>query len=161
MKKLFLCGVILAGLGLGTLSNIGDLEAQPAKSKKSEKLPKNIPYDEDAPEELNPETVPESNVIDENASKDVTIQISSTAPAVVYYGKKKLGKTPLTFTWPRDSGPLDLALKANGYFTVYTRAYTFRDEKFTVKMTPLSQAHTLFGYKAKIETPTENDTPSE
>ena len=67
------------------------------------------------------------------------------------HGKKLLGTTPFSLNWKRDSGPLDLAVKKGGYFTVNTRIYTGDDEKIVVGLTPKSKAYTLFGYKAPIK----------
>ncbi len=162
MRRSLLLGALAFAFGFATLSTFDGAEARPPKSKKAPpKGNSKVEFDEDAPEEM---AVPEidAGVVEASDSKEVRIQISSTAPAVVYYGKKKLGKSPLDFMWPKDSGPLDLAVKASGYFTVYTRAYTFKDEKFTVRMTPLSQAHTLFGYRAKLDAgvgPAEEEPP--
>lgn len=154
MKRHLLFGVLAFAFGFAGLQTIDWAEAKPAKTKKAPKKPApEVPFDEDAPDAVS-ET--DAGLVEVTEAKEVRIQISSTAPATVYYGKKNLGRTPLDFMWPKDSGPLDLAVKANGYFTVYTRAYTFKDEKFTVKMTPLSQANTLFGYRAKLDAGVEN-----
>ena len=55
--------------------------------------------------------------------------------ATVYHGRKKLGKTPFTHEFKRESGPVDLVFKAFGHLTVNTRVYTFQDAKLIVKMT--------------------------
>ncbi len=97
-------------------------------------------------------------------SANVTLNFrSSPASAKVYYGKKLLGTTPFSMKRPRDSGPMDLAVKAGGYFTVNTRVYTIDDETLTIKLTPRSKAYTLFGYKApikKVEETPEDDGES-
>ncbi len=83
---------------------------------------------------------------------------SRGSKAVVYYGRKKLGTTPVKLKWKRDSGPLDLVLRAGGHLPVATRIYTDRDDTVIVDMTAKSKAHTLYGYKripdaAPIEAP--------
>ena len=77
------------------------------------------------------------------------------AEATVSWGKKKLGvimpREPLIIERPRDSGPLDVVVKAQGFFTVHTRAHTFSDTKLTVKLTPLEEASTLLGYRVPLD----------
>ena len=72
---------------------------------------------------------------------------------IVFWGKKKLGETPVTLERPRDSGPVDLVVRAEGYFPVHTRAYTFRNESSDVKMTKLDDRMTLFGAKHDANEP--------
>ena len=84
--------------------------------------------------------------------------VFTTIPAVeanVSWGKKKLGvimpRQPLVIERPRDTGPLDVIVKAEGFFTVHTRAHTFSDSKLTVKLTPLEEASTLLGYRVPLD----------
>jgi len=74
--------------------------------------------------------------------------------AFVYWGKKRLGitdrKAPLVIQRPRDSGPLDLLVRADDCLPVYTRAYTFDDSTLVVKVTALDQKQTIYGYKAEL-----------
>jgi hypothetical protein len=70
--------------------------------------------------------------------------------ATVYHGRKKLGKTPFTHEFERDSGPVDLVFKAYGHVTVNTRAHTFQDAKLIVKMTKNEDRSTIYGYKEEI-----------
>src|SRR6185312_3734648 len=55
--------------------------------------------------------------------------VPSSKKAMVFWGKKRLGiiapHAPLVVTRPRDSGPLDVVVKSDGFVTVQTRAYTF------------------------------------
>ena len=78
----------------------------------------------------------------------------STKKAMVFWGKKRLGiiapHAPLTVQRPRDSGPLDVVVKSDGYLTVQTRAYTFGDSKVAVKLTPVDQKNTLLGYREEL-----------
>ncbi|HXJ22647.1 MAG TPA: hypothetical protein VMT03_20685 [Polyangia bacterium] len=78
----------------------------------------------------------------------------STKKAMVFWGKKRLGiiapHAPLVVQRPRDSGPLDVVVKSDGYVTVQTRAYTFADNKVAVKLTPLDQKNTLLGYREEL-----------
>ncbi len=71
--------------------------------------------------------------------------------AMVYWGRQRLGliapHQPLVIERPRDSGPLDVIVRASGFLPVQTRAYTFADSKVAVKMTPPDQKKTLLGYR--------------
>jgi hypothetical protein len=78
----------------------------------------------------------------------------STKKAMVFGGKKRLGiiapHAPLIVQRPRDSGPLDVVVKSDGYVPVQTRAYTFADNKVAVKLTALDQKNTLLGYREEL-----------
>jgi hypothetical protein len=80
--------------------------------------------------------------------------VPTTKKAMVFWGKKRLGiiapHAPLIVTRPRDSGPLDVVVKSDGYVTVQTRAYTFADNKVSVKLTPVDQKSTLLGYRQEL-----------
>jgi hypothetical protein len=99
------------------------------------------------------------------ASETVKIVFSvipSSKKATVSWGKKKLGviapQHPLVVTRPRDSGPLDVMVRADGCVPVQTRAYTFADSKVAVKVTPLDQKNTLLGYREEL--PPDGGAPS-
>ncbi len=89
--------------------------------------------------------------------------------AMVFWGRKRLGMIaphqPLVVERPRDSGPLDVLVRATGYLPVQTRAYTFGDSKVSVKMTPPDQKKTLLGYREAVpdggvpSTTAESHTP--
>jgi hypothetical protein len=82
----------------------------------------------------------------------IKITIRSNPPkATVFWGKKNLGITPVILERPRDSGPVDLIVRNEGFFPVHTRAYTFRNDGYTVKMTKLEDRMTLFGAKQPVE----------
>lgn len=93
----------------------------------------------------------------------ITIQTVPPMKADVLWGRKWLGKIgkparhPLVIQRPRDSGPLDLTIKAEGYLPLHTRAYTFSDYRLTVKMTPVAQKNTLFGYREAVAPPITSD----
>lgn len=74
--------------------------------------------------------------------------------AMVFWGRRRLGliapHQPLIVERPRDSGPLDVIVKAQGFLSVQTRAYTFADSKVSVKMTPPDQKKTLLGYREAV-----------
>ena len=90
-------------------------------------------------------------------SKNVRIVFTvlpSTKKATVFWGKKKLGAigphAPLIVQRPRDSGPLDVVVRADGCVPVQTRAYTFEDSKVAVHVTPNDQKNTLLGYREEV-----------
>jgi len=80
--------------------------------------------------------------------------VPSSKKATVFWGKKRLGviekQKPLVVTRPRDSGPLDVMVRAEGCVPVQTRAYTFNDNKVSVKVTPLEQKNTILGYREEL-----------
>jgi PEGA domain len=84
---------------------------------------------------------------------------SKPEKATVFWGKKKLGDTPVTLERPRDSGPVDLVVRQDGFFPVHTRAYTFRNDGVYVKMTKLDDRMTLFGAKRDANEPPPGGTP--
>lgn len=87
-----------------------------------------------------------------DASPNVVIRFE-TRPSVrarVYWGRELLGETPFELTRPRDSGPLDVVVRAWGYLPVHTRAYTFEDDRVVVDLTPVDQKHKVYGYKQEI-----------
>jgi hypothetical protein len=90
--------------------------------------------------------------------RDTARIIFTTTPAVtatVMWGKKSLGviapRQALVVVRPRDSGPLDVIVRAPGYLPVQTRAHTFSDSRIVVKLTPPDQKNTLIGYRQPID----------
>jgi len=81
----------------------------------------------------------------------VYIQTVPPRKAQVKWGRKNLGMIPvprpLVVERPRDSGPMDLAIRATGYLPVHTRAYTFTDSRVAVKLTTPAEKNKLFGYR--------------
>jgi hypothetical protein len=90
----------------------------------------------------------------------ITFQTIPPEKAVVSWGKKPIGiinrlpKKPLIIERPRDSGPMDVVVRAKNpaknYLPVRTRAYTFSDTKVLVKLTLVEEKKTLFGYREEI-----------
>lgn len=74
--------------------------------------------------------------------------------AVVTWGKQRLGfinpKAPLVIERPRDSGPMDVLIRAPGFLPVHTRAYTFDDSVVEVKLTTPAKKNTLYGYREPL-----------
>jgi hypothetical protein len=92
-------------------------------------------------------------------SPNVTISITvvPSRMATVTWGKQRLGlikpRGALVVQRPRDSGPLDLIVRADGYLPVHTRAYTFNDTRLSVRLTALDQKATLLGYREELPPP--------
>jgi len=104
-----------------------------------------------------PQVVVDAGVAPQAPLATATILVNVVPPvqATVSWGKKKLGRItptqPLTIVRPRDSGPLDLVVRADGFLPVHTRAHTFSDTKLLVKLTPLDQTSTLLGYRVPLD----------
>jgi hypothetical protein len=115
-----------------------------------------LPVGVAAPAPAAPAAAPSPNV------KIVFTVVPSTKKAMVFWGKKKLGPVaphqPLVIQRPRDSGPLDVMVKADDCVPVQTRAYTFADSKVAVKLTPLTEKNTLLGYREEL--PPDGGMPS-
>jgi hypothetical protein len=94
-----------------------------------------------------------ASIVGEKKTELVHITIQTVPPrkAMVKWGRKSLGvipvPRPLVVERPRDSGPLDLVIRAPGYLPVHTRAYTFNDSRVAVKLTPPEEKSKLFGYR--------------
>jgi hypothetical protein len=105
-----------------------------------------------------------SSLAEADTVKITLLTVPPAARVLVLWGKRRLGviapKQPLIVQRPRDSGPMDLILQSEGYLPVQTRAFTFADNKLTVKLTPLAQKSTLLGYRQELppEAPS-GDTP--
>jgi hypothetical protein len=100
----------------------------------------------------------------EAKADNVHIYVQTVPPrkAMVRWGNKSLGMIPapkpLIIERPRDSGPLDLVIRASGYLPVHTRVYTFSDSHVSVKVTPPTEKNKLFGYKQE-PTPSPEAAP--
>ena len=85
----------------------------------------------------------------------IKLTIKSVPPkSWVFWGKEKLGRTPVQIDRPRDSGPVDVVVKNDGYLTLHTRLYTFRSETLVARLVKLADRMTVLG--AKAELPPEN-----
>jgi hypothetical protein len=95
----------------------------------------------------------------------ITIQTVPPRKASVRWGNKTLGVIPtpqaLVVERPRDSGPLDLVIRAAGFLPVHTRAYTFSDSRVAVKLTPPAEKSKLFGYRQEPAPPPDAGAPPE
>ncbi len=89
----------------------------------------------------------------------VTVSVYPRVAATVTMGKKRLGTTakgPLVLERGRDSGPLDLVIRAPGYLPLHTRAYTFEDNTIEVRLTRVDKKDTVYGYRQPL--PPEDGT---
>ena len=91
----------------------------------------------------------------------LTLKTKPRVRAVVYHGKEELGSTPLQLTWTKDTGPIDVTLRAAGYLKVNSRLYTHRNDHVTVQMFKEDESHLLFGYKKKVKSKSEDDAAGE
>ena len=93
----------------------------------------------------------------------ILIQTVPARRASVKWGGKLLGTIPaprpLVVDRPRDSGPLDLVIRAAGFLPVHTRAYTFSNSRVAVKLTPPSEKNKLFGYREAPPPPLDGGVP--
>jgi hypothetical protein len=94
---------------------------------------------------------------DAGAPSDTVKVVFRTFPprrALVMWGSKRLGfidrNAPLVVERPRDSGPLDVVIRADRYLPVHTRAYTFKDTAIDVRITPIEKKDTIYGYKEPL-----------
>src|SRR5688500_15734287 len=85
----------------------------------------------------------------------IIFQTVPPAHATVLWGNTRLGRIkpqrPLVVVRPRDSGPLDVMIRAPGFLPVQTRAHTFGDTRLVVKLTRDDQKSTLFGYRVPLD----------
>jgi hypothetical protein len=110
------------------------------------------------PAPVQPPLKPGANAADAGAplSPNVKLTFRTFPPrrASVTWGSKRLGFTdrgkPLVVERARDSGPLDVVVRAQGYLPVHARAYTFNDAFIDVKITPIEKKDTLYGYQQPL-----------
>jgi hypothetical protein len=107
---------------------------------------------------VEPPLKPNANAADAGAplSPNVKLTFRTFPPrrASVTWGSKRLGFTdrgkPLVIERVRDSGPLDVVVRAQGYLPVHVRAYTFNDAIVDVKITPVDKKDTIYGYQQPL-----------
>jgi hypothetical protein len=90
---------------------------------------------------------PEANPRSETVKLKLTVL---PVTAEVVWGAKRLGtagREPLVIERPRDSGPLDLVIRAAGYLPFHTRLFTDREDAVTIRLVAPSAASGLLGYK--------------
>jgi hypothetical protein len=142
----------LAGVALAVLGTLGyalsTVQATPPEGSAGSEAPQgsSAPTADPGDVEAKPDVA--------KATVTVVVSVYPSVPAFVSWGKKKLGRIepgkPLVVTRPRDSGPLDLAIKANGFLPVTTRAHTFNDHKLQVRLTRPDATAGMVGYRVPI-----------
>ncbi len=148
------------GMGMGLLGSVAAISIAFAVARAENKPPPPAPpADADsatAPTEESPTGTPAPTV-------KIVFKIIPPGNATVMWGKKRLGlikpKAPLIIQRPRDSGPLDVIVRSAGYVPVHTRAYTFTNSTVAVKITPLDQKNTLYGYREEIPPDVDGGVP--
>jgi hypothetical protein len=131
-------------LSLGMVALVGGLGIAVSVAAKQAPAPAAAPASADggAPTEL-------------SSKVKIVFQTIPPEKATVMWGKKSIGlikgkNKPLIIERPRDSGPMDVVVRAQGYIPVHSRAYTFTDSKLYVKITPVAEKKTLFGYREEL-----------
>jgi hypothetical protein len=82
----------------------------------------------------------------------VKLIVTPAAKGTVHWGRKKLadlkpGAMTLEAERPRNSGPLDLLIRADGFLPHHVRLFTDRDDKLSVHLVRPDQASGLLGYR--------------
>jgi hypothetical protein len=99
-------------------------------------------------------TTPQVPSAPDSPNVTIVINVVPARGASVFWGKTRLGvikpRGSLVVQRPRDSGPLDLIIRADGCLPVHTRAYTFNDYRLSVRVTPVDQKSTLLGYREEL-----------
>jgi hypothetical protein len=135
-------GILLGGGALALLVGTGMAVSRAAQGPAPGSPPSAAPADGGTPGGLSPKV-------------RVVFQTVPPEKATVMWGKKPLGQIrgkgkPLIVERPRDSGPLDVVVRAKGFLPVRTRAHTFTDNRIDVKLTKLEEKNTLFGYRQEL-----------
>jgi len=147
-------GYLLAiAAALAVILSVGASAAGKAKQASGETKQAESASETDAAPAAKPDTV------------RIIIQTVPPRRARVKWGRKSLGviptPSPLVVVRPRDSGPLDLVIRAAGFLPVHTRAYTFTDSRVAVKLTSLSDKSKLFGYREEPAPSPDGGVPAE
>jgi hypothetical protein len=82
----------------------------------------------------------------------IKLSVSPAVSASVFWGRKKLGevkpgKMTLELERPRNSGPLDIDIRAAGFLIHHLRMFTDRDDKLSVRLVRPGDASSLLGYR--------------
>lgn len=92
---------------------------------------------------------------EQRTTAEIVFTTVPPARGTVTWGRKRLGHfmpgKPLVVKRPRDTGPLDVIVRAEGFLPVHTRAYTFSDSKMVVKLTRPDERNILLGYRVPLD----------
>jgi hypothetical protein len=93
-------------------------------------------------------------------SKTVKLRLAISPPAAgaVMWGRKKLadikpGRMTVEIERPRDSGPLDVLVRADGFLPHHVRLFTDRDDRLSVRLVRPEEARGMLGYRPPAATP--------
>jgi hypothetical protein len=93
-------------------------------------------------------------------SKTVKLKLAVTpaAAGTIMWGRKKLadvkpGHMVVEIERPRDSGPLDVLVRADGFLPHHFRLLTDRDDRLSVRLVRPEEARGLLGYRRPVAPP--------
>ena len=95
----------------------------------------------------------EANPLSETVT--LTLSISPPVKAQVMWGSKQLArvapdKPTVELQRPRNTGPLDLDIRAEGFLPHHTRLYSDRNDKVSVRLVRPADATGLLGYRSSV-----------
>ena len=95
----------------------------------------------------------EANPLSETVT--LTLSISPPVKAVVMWGSKQLARIApdnptVQLQRPRNTGPLDLEIRAEGFLPHHTRLYSDRNDKVTVRLVRPADASSLLGFRSSV-----------
>jgi len=85
----------------------------------------------------------------------LTLSISPPVKALVMWGSKQVARVSpdnptVELQRPRNMGPLDLDIRAEGFLPHHTRLYTDRNDKVNVRLVRPADATGLLGYRSSV-----------
>ena len=95
----------------------------------------------------------EANPLSETVT--LTLSISPPVKAVVMWGSKQVTRISpdhltVELQRPRNTGPLDLEIRAEGFLPHHTRLYSDRNDKVTVRLVRPADASSLLGFRSSV-----------
>lgn len=151
-RMLSLCALVFTTVCAAWLFRTNDVAAVPPAPEPTAPVAPAVPASAPASAPATADT-PAEPVQDPNTATIIVATVPA-ATATVTWGRKLLGRIkpgkPLVVQRPRDSGPLDIVVRAVGYLAVQTRAHTFSDNRVIVKLTRPENAIELLGYRAPM-----------
>ena len=95
----------------------------------------------------------EANPLSETVT--LTLSINPPGKAVVMWGSKQVAriapdKPTVELQRPRNTGPLDLEIRADGFLPHHTRLYSDRNDKVSVHLVRPADASSLLGFRSSV-----------
>ena len=95
----------------------------------------------------------EANPLSETVT--LTLSISPPVKATVMWGSKQLARVApdnptVELQRPRNTGPLDLDIRAEGFLPHHTRLHSDRNDKVSVRLVRPADAPGLLGYRSSV-----------